>query len=187
MLCGDSLMIEQLTFQLGNGGLKPTSPLQFRVKMIDVYTACRLNSEWHSRLPIIDPSNVTRNTYYACFGAFYDNECYAVAIWSSPVAQNRMTDGKSVLELRRMAICDNAPKNTASRMLSIMVRLIKRMFPKVKRLISYQDTNVHKGTIYAASGWRQTEKTKYISWTTEKRERNLDQAQADKIRWELLI
>jgi hypothetical protein len=57
------------------------------------------------------------------------------------------------LELRRMALSPDVPKNTASRMLSIMSKLVIKKFPKVKKLISYQDTEVHRGTIYRAAGW----------------------------------
>ena len=49
------------------------------------------------------------------------------------------------------AIASDAPKYTATRMLSIMVKRIKKEFPDIVRLISYQDTEVHKGTIYKAA------------------------------------
>ena len=143
-------MEEQLTFQLGEGGSIPTSPLQFEIKEIGVRAGCILNGRWHSRLPKIDWSNVTRNRHYICFGAMFDNHWFAVGIWSSPV--NQAFDVDSVLELRRMAIAPEAPKNTASRMIRVMIALIRRRLPNIKRLISYQDTEVHRGTIYKASG-----------------------------------
>lgn len=89
-----------------------------------------------------------------------------------------------MLELRRMALSDSCPKNTASRTIGIMVRLIKKKFPEIRRLISYQDTSVHTGTIYKASGWVPATKTEFVSWTTKKRKRNKDQATGAKIRWE---
>lgn len=139
-------------------------------------------------MPVIEKSNITRCTFSACFGAFYNNQCYAVAIWSSPIAQNRFKDGRRILELRRMAICEESPKNTASRMISIMVKMIKVMFPKVNRLISYQDTSVHNGTIYKASGWVATSRTKFTPWFGVNPTATLqDQAVADKVRWELVL
>ena len=60
---------------------------------------------------------------------------------------------KNWVELRRLAISSDAPKNTASRFLTFMTNYIKQYHPEKERAISYQDTAVHKGTIYKASGW----------------------------------
>ena len=183
MTSGGSSKVEQLSFQIGEGGALPTSPLQMRVKEMSVFAACRLNMEWHSRLPLIDWSNVVRNTYYVCYGASFDNNWFAVAIWSDPVARNRLNEGKSILELRRMAICSAAPKNTATWMLGIMIHLIKKRFPAIRKLISYQDTQVHTGTIYKAAGWLPEQYSRGHKWTTKSRERNPEQTLANKIRW----
>jgi len=151
------------------------------IREIKVQNACRMNKNWHSRLPIIDWSNVTRTGKYVCYGAYFNNKCLAIGIWSSPIA--RALNRKGILELRRMAISKNCPKNTASRMISIMTKLIKKRFPEIKKLISYQDIEVHSGTIYKASNWVIGCKTKGQSWTLS-RKRNKDQTTADKIRWE---
>jgi len=171
-------------FQEKEGGAIPTSPLQLKIEIIKPKFACELNEKWHSRLPKIHWSNVVRNTHYICFGAKYDGRWYAVGIWSSPVAQNRFKDGKQILELRRLAISRNAPKNTASRTIKVMISIIRQRFPDIKKLISYQDTEVHKGTIYKASNWKIGAETKGISWTTKNRRRNPEQTLAKKIRWE---
>jgi len=52
-----------------------------------------------------------------------------------------------------MAVAPDAPHCTASRFLNEMVRCIAREFPDVERVISYQDREVHTGTIYKAAGW----------------------------------
>jgi hypothetical protein len=52
-----------------------------------------------------------------------------------------------------MACAPDAPKNTASRFLGWMVKHMKAQHPQHSRAISYQDTEVHAGTIYKASGW----------------------------------
>jgi hypothetical protein len=109
------------------------SPRQLNIEVINPRLACELNRLWHSRLPHIHWSNVVRNTHYVCFGAKYNCRRYAVGIWSSPVAQNRLKDGKHTLELRRLAISDDAPRNTASWMISRMVRIIAKMFPDMKK------------------------------------------------------
>jgi len=140
-----------------------------------------LNRKWHSRLPIIN-NWVNCNL---CYGAIYDGIYYAIAMWSNPTA--RLIDHRTVLELRRMAIAPDAPKNTASRMLRIMKYHIRKKMPKIVKLISYQDTEAHKGTIYKASGWRKADN--YISrrriW--EYRPNRTTQACAPRIRWELNI
>src|SRR3990167_3910357 len=116
-------MLEQDLFQSLDGGSIPTSPLQMKVLKIPAFEACELNKRWHSRLPIIDWSNVVRNTHYICFAITNGKECFGVGIWSSPVAQNRFKDGKRILELRRMALSSRCPKNTASRFLRIMISI----------------------------------------------------------------
>ena len=166
---------------------KPTSPLQFEVLKCKPQFACELNSLWHSRFPIIGWSNVVRNKDYICFVAVYDNFIYAVAIWSSPIAANRMKDGSVALELRRLAISPDAPKNTASRMLSIMRKKIKKQMPHIRLLISYQDKDVHCGTIYKASGWSVANVSKSgINWN-KSRNRNIAQSTAAKARWEISV
>jgi hypothetical protein len=156
--------------------------------VIRAQTACILNSHWHSRFPQIDWSNVVRNRRYICYGARFEGQYYAVAIWSSPIAANRLKDGQLLLELRRMAIQDKAPMNTASRMLSWMKKDIKKRFPELIRLISYQDTEVHFGTIYKASGWTLVETlNKQVEWTTKTRKRNQIQSSVPKVRWEICL
>ena len=184
MLCGDSSMAEQDMFQSQDGGSIPTSPLQLKIVELNVFTACEYNQRWHSRLPKIDWSNVVRNKYYVCYGASFENKCYAIGIWSSPVSLSlSKAEPETIIELRRMAISPEAPKNTASRMISIMVIMIRKKFPKINRFISYQDTVVHKGTIYKASGWTPKYYTKNVPWGIS-RKRNREQTMADKIRWE---
>ena len=146
--------------------------------------ACMLNELWHSRLPKIHWSNVVRNTHYVCYVFKYKEAIIGVAIWSSPVAQNRMKNGKRILELRRLALSNVCPKNTASFVLSQMIKRIKKKFPEIIKLISYQDKDVHLGTIYKASNWKMAGQVSLLDWNTNKRKRNPLQSTADKIRWE---
>ena len=187
MTCGDSSMVEQLAFQLAEGGSIPTSPLHFNIKQINVQAACDLNAKWHSRLPKVIAGNIYRNRHYVCYGAEFQGNYFAVGIWSSPVAANRFKNGNNILELRRLAIAPDAPFNTATRMLKVMRLDIKKRFPNVTRLISYQDTEVHQGTIYKASGWISTAVSDGISWSVTGRKRNTDQTTATKVRWEFKL
>lgn len=114
--------------------------------------AQELNARWHSMLPRTDLGNLLCGNTSVAYGALFDNAWWAVAIWSQPIIRS-MCDGKTI-ELRRLAIPDNAPKNTASRMLAVMRRLVKRKFPDMEKAISYLAVDVHKGTIYRAAGWK---------------------------------
>jgi hypothetical protein len=162
-----------------------TSPKQFILKKVSAFDASYYNSLWHSRLPKIHPSNIIRNKYYLCYGAFYDGSCYAVVILSSPVS--RHIDYTTVIELRRLAVRQDAPKNTASWFIGKIVKIVRDTFPEIKKIISYQDTEVHTGTIYKASNWYIDAYTKGAEWTNTKRVRNPCQTTADKIRWAIEI
>lgn len=165
---------------------RPATAKDLIVKTCSVGRACELNSLWHSRLPKIDVSNVVRNSECCSFVAEYDDFAYACAIWSSPVA--RLLNGQGILELRRLAISPCAPKNTASRMLSLMRKYIHSQFPHIVKFVSYQDTDVHAGTIYKASGWIPVDTTKSTkTWDMPNRKRAKTQSSGPKIRWELQI
>ena len=183
-LSADDVRDSMPLFRSGRGGLTPTSAHQLTFAKCNVHRACELNQIWHSRFPKIDWSNVVRNKDYICFVAELDAFAYATAIWSSPIA--RKIKG-SVLELRRMAIADDAPLNTASRMLGYMRRYIKQHLPHISKLISYQDSETHKGTIYKASGWIPVNRSKGDIWDRASRSRNQAQSNSDKIRWEIKL
>jgi hypothetical protein len=177
--------LEATPTPIGAGGSIPTPSLQakdLRILPIEIDLARKLNALWHSRLPRVIPSNITRNRRYACYVAEHEGIHYAVGIWSDPVAANRMADGDRVLELRRLAINADAPPNTASRMLRVMVQLIRKQWPDLIRVISYQDNEVHKGTIYRAAGWTRDGEAEFVDWGAS-RERNSSQSTAAKTRW----
>jgi hypothetical protein len=143
-----------------------------------------LNALWHSRLPRIGSSCGQR--YHV---AEFEGKAYAVAMWSNPVA--RLLPQQDWLELRRLAIAPDAPKNTASRFMGWMVRDIEASMPWVVRLISYQDCEAHKGTIYKAAGWRRSEgyKGRKRGWEScrgggRHRSGRTNQAVAVRMRWE---
>jgi hypothetical protein len=131
---------------------------------------------------------VMRSGLVECFAAQHENRLYAVAIWTRPIAANRMTDGLRLMELRRMAVCADAPKNTASRMIAWMTREIRKRRPEVIRLVSYQDVDAHEGTIYKASGWTAARRSSFVDWATHsKNPGRVTQSTGDKIRWEKQI
>lgn len=157
------------------------SPKDFSLRVISPKKASEYNELWHSRLPKLHYTNIIRNRYFKCYGAFFQDQCYAVGIWSSPVA--RKLDSNTILELRRLAISSDCPKFTATWMLGKMIKDIRTSFPTIKKLISYQDRIVHTGTIYKAGNWKIDGYTKAMkSWGTC-RERDKQQTISKKIRW----
>jgi len=116
-----------------------------QIELCEKEQAVKLVRLWHSRLP-----KTQLGPWQFAFKAHYDDTIFAVALWSNPSA--RMLPNHW-LELRRMACSPVAPKYTASRMLGEMVKYLKRYFPEREKCISYQDLNVHSGTIYKAGNW----------------------------------
>jgi hypothetical protein len=181
MMSGDGARVAYPLFQTEDSGSRPTSPLQLHIGILPSRKAMELNRKWHSRMPIIEAWNICN----PCFGASFEGVYYAIAMWSLPIAANRIKNGEKYLELRRMAIAPDAPKNTASRMLAIMTRLIKKLRPDLIGLLSYQDTGVHTGTIYKAAGWHIARIGEYVSWGEHsKRPGQIEQSTSPKIRWE---
>lgn len=179
--CADDARIACPLFQAEYGGEVPTSALQLHVGKINRKLFQELNRAWHSRLP-----ECTNCFEGLCYGAEYGNKYYAVGWFSHPIAMQH-ADGNT-WELRRMAIAADAPKNTASRFMAIMIRLLKRDHPELTRIISYQDTEVHKGTIYKASGWSPTRLSVAGEQNWMKRRgkpQNNLQTTSAKVRWEL--
>ncbi len=174
---GESIRVVHPLFQTEGGGSIPTSPLQLTFGEITLSQAKQLNEFWHSRLP-----GYTQTQAIACYGAEFKGLFYAIAIWSNPSSASLPSNW---IELKRMAISQDAPKNTASRMISWMVKDIRKSRPLCPKLISYQDTEVHAGTIYKASGWCAAHVSKGDTWQGRKnRPRSIEQTTSPKVRWE---
>jgi len=99
----------------------------------------------HSRLP-----NVQKGPWMYAFTAEHPEtrQIYAAALWNNPSAR---TLPNSWLELRRMAVANDAPHCTASAFLAAMTKQLRAFGHN--HFISYQDLEVHTGTIYKAAGW----------------------------------
>lgn len=177
----ESIRVMHPLFHTGQGGSIPTSALQLWLEEIDFARAKQLNRLWHSRLPRFGTGFIKHQPFLS-FAATFGGIIYAVAVWSNPVARN--LPQQTWLELRRLAIAPDAPRNTASRMLAVMRRLIRGKRPEVERLVSYQDTAVHRGSIYAADGWERTAVNADGTWDRPGRSRPAAQSEAPKQRWE---
>lgn len=175
-------------FQSDYAFTKPDSAKKLEFYQCAVPVAQSLVRMWHSVLPNTLLSNIVRNKRHIAYSGEFDGLFYCAAIWTSPVAANRLKDGDKLLELRRLAIADDAPRNTASRMISWMCKDIRKRFPEIVKVISYQDTSVHIGTIYKASGWSVIDTNgSLVDWAVNGRKRNRPQTLGRKVRWERQI
>lgn len=154
--------------------------------LCDKAHAVYLVRKWHSRLP-----NTQAGPWQYAFKMSCNGITYAVALWNNPSAR---TLPGHWLELRRMACAPDAPKFTASRFLGLMAQWFKVHCPEREKLISYQDTAVHLGTIYKAAGWiaeyesqpRIRDRSKPRVGTNRMYRSNINGVEADavaKIRW----
>jgi len=184
----DGVRVAYPLFQAEGGGSTPTSALQLRIEWMRFKVAQELNRRWHSRLPRFGTGSISNpDARFSCFGAEFGGLWYAAAIWSLPESKELPQDG-SWYALRRLAIADDAPRNTASRMLAIMTRILRKERPQTRRLISYQDTEVHTGGIYKAAGWVMVDTTRSnTQWDQPGRSRPKSQSTAPKQRWEKLL
>ena len=97
-----------------------------------------------------------------------------------------------------MACAPDVPRNTCSRFLAWMVRWFRRECPERERCISYQDTEVHHGTIYKAANWqiahvgkkRYRDRSKPRVGTSRMYRSNINTDDVDaaaKVRWEIRL
>lgn len=184
--------LEQSLFQGREGGSTPTPALHSRdlhFERCATPLAVDGVKRWHSRLP-----NCQNGPWMYCFWARVKDHVYAVALWSSPSARCLP---QHYIELRRMACAPDAPKNTASRFLAWMTHQLPKTHEKA---INYQDTEVHKGTIYKACGWIAAHKVKPKARVRDRSKprrgtnrpyrqdiNGTSVAAAPKIRWELVL
>lgn len=160
------------------------SARQLTLEVVPLEWAAQLNFEWHSQLP--ETGGFQFGDLKVGHALVFDGGVYAVAMWSRPVAANRIAHPtEHLVELRRLAIPPYAPKFTATRSLGLMERWFKTRHPALCRLLSYQMTDVHTGTIYKAANWHVARvQTDHQTWTTHTKRKAVDQSTAPKVRWE---
>ena len=132
--------------------------------------------QWHSTLPNPPPG------FRVAFVVYAPNMAtVAVATWGRPVA--RMEDQDTALELTRLAHGPHAPRNLGSWGLARMREWIRVNLPDVRRLISYQDADVHDGALYKADNWtRVYEHFTTHTWTN--RPGRLGTERRHRVKWE---
>lgn len=186
-------MIHRIEYPLIDTELLPLPGGGLKARHLDIglctkHHAVALTRRWHSRLP-----NVQDGPWQYAFKSSYGPVTYAVALWNNPSTRSLPHHW---LELRRMAAAPDVPYNTCSRFLAWMVRYFREHCPERERCISYQDTEVHTGTIYKAANWhiahvgkkRYRDRSKPRTGTNRMYRSNINTDDVDaaaKIRWEI--
>jgi hypothetical protein len=93
-------------------------------------------------------------------GAFIGARLVGVAQFGPPMDRSKLiglvseTPWNGMMELNRLALIDDTPRNTESRFLSVCFRLIHQNAPHVQWIVSFADaTQCGDGTIYRAAGF----------------------------------
>ena len=126
---------------------------EFEVKKVDIYSIKQLIKDWHYT------NNIQGVQGKYCFGLYWNDELIGACMYgqlSNPkVAYNK----KTTIELRRLALINNTPKNTASWFVSKTLKWLEKN-TDLETVISYSDLKQgHEGTVYKALNFSFTGKT----------------------------
>ena len=104
-----------------------------------------------------------------CFGLYYDDTLVGAGLFGVTATRNQWkpygTSEESVLELRRLVLIDDTPRNMESYFIGKMLKWLKKN-TKIESVVSYADPNFgHQGIIYQASNFQfigRTAKTRVV-------------------------
>lgn len=106
-----------------------------------------------------------------CFGCWYDNRLVGAMILGPPAMAGQYKKycerREELVELRRLVMIDDTPKNAESWFIGQVLRYLQRE-TTLKYVLSYADPHFgHEGTIYKASNFKMmgtTSPTRVIVW-----------------------
>ena len=94
------------------------------------------------------------------FGVYLGGRCGGAIQLGAPIDKRKAlaavegTGWNGLLDLHRFAFADWLPRNSESRALAVMMRIIKKSYPFIEWIQSYADaTQCGDGTIYRAAGF----------------------------------
>lgn len=95
------------------------------------------------------------------FSIFDGDKLIGVITYSLPSCPICKKFNNQIIELSRLYLIDEAPKFSETHSIAKSISLLKQMKTKYRWIISFADNSVgHNGTIYQASNWIYTGKTK---------------------------
>lgn len=137
---------------------------EFLVKEIDRDTANKIIMENHY-------SKKFYNASYIHLGVFIDGAMSGVLQFGyamNPASQGGVVSGTEIdeyLELNRMWMSDNAPKNSESRAISYGIKFIRKAYPKIKWIQSFADERCGLfGTVYQACNFDYCGEHESVFW-----------------------
>jgi len=126
------------------------------IKPIDRKTANEFIREHHY-------SGTTLEYSHLHLGVYYHGSLEGVLQFGDPVHREKAiglvdgTEWNEMMELNRMALTNNLPDNSASRCLSISIKMFEKHAPHVKWILSYADASqCGDGAVYRASNFALT-------------------------------
>lgn len=147
---GDRVMVARPSIQKAGGGSIPTSPHQLRIYPIEKHEAKSAYALWH----YLGHKGFLASYNY---GVFFGAKLVGSISYGIPNAKNikglytQKTQGEFV-ELTRLALSPDCPKNSESRVIGVTLRMIKKR--GYKGVITYADTaQGHTGVIYRATNF----------------------------------
>lgn len=119
---------------------------------VDREDADRCIRRWHY-------SGKTYSKSQVHLGVFLDGKILGAAQLGPPLDPWRVinlvrdTPYNGMCELNRLALSPDLPRNSESRALSVMARLLRAHAPWIEWCLSFADERAGSGTIYRAAGW----------------------------------
>ena len=159
--CGVGASSSTSRYRRDDGGASPTTPLQPRdleLRVVPHAVAAALVVRHHYLHAMAAGARLS-------FGVFASERMAgAVVLNAGPLGAPRLVDGASTrdaLNLARLWLSPEAPHNSESRVLGLLVRALRR-HTAVRFLVSYADPAAapggvsHVGYVYQAAGWLYT-------------------------------
>lgn len=151
-------MKEPTLFQELSGGLIPTSPLQCKIVPCQFRHIRHIFERYHYK------GGNMGGGISICFALMFNENVIGGAVLGKPRHEKKYPNS---MEIRRMAIVDESPKNSESYFLGKICWYMKK-YSTVDCLLSFADLSVgHTGTIYKAANFEkvaETAPTLHIFW-----------------------
>lgn len=129
----------------------------------DIYVAPISSHDARELVRRIHYSGKVANNSQLHFGVFLDGKLEGAMQFGPSLDKRKMlglvsgTGWNNFLELNRMAFSEALPRNSESRALGVVFRLIRKHYPNIEWVVSFADgTQCGDGTIYRASGFMLT-------------------------------
>ena len=150
--------MENDLFQQVDGGPLPTSPLHCRVELCDFEEIINVFDRYHYK-----KSHMGGGISF-CMALKFKGRIMGGAVVGQP---RHSGNYPGLLEIRRLACIDDAPKNSESYFLSKIIWWIKKE-KLAGGVLSYADMSVgHVGTIYKAANFKcvgETSRSNHVFW-----------------------